>query len=203
VADQRSMSSLIHSRGRSGPRASRTSTRQVPESRSRSNGPLSMLWQRGDAGLVRDVHDPPERHRAHCGVFVRTGAVCRLAGGCGGRRGLPTALGPPGRHGQPTADARDAAHTASSTRVGIDSGSDRLAVTSCAACWASGRHGRRQRQSRQPLPCGCSRSRAGSPAMSDNGRAGCRCCMSGRWRLQRRRSPVIQGACTSTTRRVA
>ena len=41
--DQRSMSSLMRKRGRSGPRARRTSIRRVPESRSCSIGPAKWL----------------------------------------------------------------------------------------------------------------------------------------------------------------
>jgi len=42
--DQKSMSSLMRSSGRSRPRARRTSIRQLPESRSRPIGPRIRLW---------------------------------------------------------------------------------------------------------------------------------------------------------------
>ena len=43
----------------------------------------------------------------------------------------------------------------------------------------------------------------GSPAANDSGQSWCRCWVCGRRRVQRGRSPVIQGAWTSTVRRVA
>ena len=76
---QRSMSSLMSSGGRSGPRATRNWIEQVPESRSRSIGPCHRPWpgvrfavlpgarpavQGGQAGVERDVRDPPERQPA-------------------------------------------------------------------------------------------------------------------------------------------
>ena len=70
------MSILMRSGGRSGPRARRTWIRHAPESRSRSIGPRKRLvadaqfavlsgalpaFKGGQAGVERDVDDPPER----------------------------------------------------------------------------------------------------------------------------------------------
>ena len=118
------MSSLMSSGGRSGPRARRTWIRQVPESRSRSIGPRHRPWPRcgspscpvrcqlskgGQAGVERDVNDPPERQPAPGRAPVRTRIAFGPVGGMRRAAGSASSSWPARRERGASGDVRDAA----------------------------------------------------------------------------------------------